>query len=91
MIYKIQLASNFQTIEFEMSGEFDENSPEIQKAVKLVNYLGGAVVNNAKGSNKPKEEMATIKQIELLNKFKIDATGLTKKQASAKIRELTDA
>lgn len=78
--YRIQLASNFQVVEFNLELD-DENEmltaddERIIDAVNCVNKLGERVVNTIKTKNEPTkmvaEKMASEKQIELMKKLKI--------------------
>lgn len=97
---KIKLSSNYQQIEFTVE---NLNDAEISAAVELINRLGANVNNSdapgktaGKTANKaPKqapaaepEEPATENQVKYLEKFGIDATLFTRRQAWTKIRDL---
>lgn len=94
--YRIQLASNFQVVEFNL--EIDEDKvlsfedERISNAVDLVNKLGEVVVNTIKSKGSETkvttEEMATEKQKELLKKFGFsNVKNFTKKEATETIKE----
>lgn len=91
---RIKLSSNYQQIEFTI----DDINEDISDAVALINELGRAIGNSDVDSKKTaktanndvKEDMATAAQIKLLKRLKFkNPEKLTKKQASAKITELT--
>lgn len=95
--YRIQLASNFQVIEFNL--ESDEalsiDDERIIQAVKVVNKLGEIVVNTIKNKDSKEvkvktEEMATEKQIQLMKKLKVpNPEQYTKQRAREIIKDLT--
>ena len=76
--YRIQLASNFQVVEFNLEIEDDEiltiDDERISDAVNVVNRLGEVVINTIKSKEPTKvttEKMASEKQIELMKKLNI--------------------
>lgn len=94
--YRIQLASNFQVVEFNLEIEDDEilsiDDERITDAVNVVNKLGEVVINTIKskdGKTTVKtEEMATEKQKELMKKFGFsNVNNFTKKEATEAIKE----
>lgn len=102
--YRIQLASNFQVIEFNLELD-DENEmltaddERIIDAVNCVNKLGEVVVNTIKTKNDKTEtttkitteEMATEKQKELLKRFGFeDIDKFTKKEAAQAIKRFLE-
>ena len=99
MAVRIQLSSNFQVIELTFNslkdGEFDEE--DVNQAIALVNDLGKRVINDIKTApktqeSKKEEERATPGQINFLkNKFGVDASGMTKREAWEKLQKLTKA
>ena len=96
---RIQLSSNFQVVELTFNsfkdGEF--NAEELNQAIAIVNDLGKRVINDIKTApktqeSKKEEERATPGQINFLkNKFGVDATGMTKREAWEKLQKLTKA
>lgn len=94
---RIQLSSNFQVVELTFDslkdGEFD--AEELNRAIGIVNDLGKRVVNDIKTApktqeSKKEEERATPGQIRFLrDKFGIDASGMSKKEAWTKLQQLT--
>lgn len=95
--YRIQLASNFQVVEFNLELD-DENEmltaddERIIDAVTCVNKLGERVVNTIKSKeNNVKmtaEKMASPKQIELMKKLKIkNPESYTMEEARSLIKE----
>lgn len=95
--YRIQLASNFQVVEFNLELD-DENEmltaddERIIDAVDCVNTLGERVVNTIKSKeNNTKvttEKMASEKQIQLMKKLKIaNPETRTMDEARALIKE----
>lgn len=98
--YRIQLASNFQVVEFNLEIDDDEiltiDDERISDAVNVVNKLGEVVINTIKSKENNKttvttEEMATEKQKELLKKFGFsNVNRFTKKEASETIKEFLD-
>ena len=95
MAVRIQLASNFQVIELTYENWASVDTDELDDATNLVNELGSKVKNDIKTApktqeSKKEEERATPGQINFLkNKFGIDATGMTKKEAWEKLQKLT--
>ena len=95
--YRIQLASNFQVVEFNLEIEDDEvlsiNDERISDAVNVVNKLGEVVINTIKskepGTTKvTTEKMASEKQIELMKKLKIkNPESKTMEEARKLIKE----
>lgn len=93
---RIQLASNFQVVELTYDTLDDVKTGDIKQATDLVNQLGKEVINDIKTSNnKPAEEKATKKQVDLLvGKYgclRQDMVKLTKKEAWKLINDLRDA
>lgn len=97
--YRIQLASNFQVVEFNLEIDDDEiltiDDERIIDAVNVVNKLGEVVVNTIKSKDNKTtvttEEMATEKQIALMKKLGIaNPERYTKQEARLKIKEVTD-
>lgn len=95
--YRIQLASNFQVVEFNLELD-DENEmltaddERIIDAVNCVNTLGERVVNTIKSKdNNTKmtaDKMASPKQIELMKKLKIkNPESYTMEEARSLIKE----
>lgn len=94
---RIQLSSNFQVVELTFNslkdGDFD--AEELNQAIAIVNDLGKRVINDIKTApktqeSKKEEERATPGQIKFLKeKFGIDATGMTKREAWEKLQKLT--
>lgn len=86
MIYKIKLASNYQTIEFEVENLEDE---AIFKAIEKVNELGTKVVVQEKTSPTPsRDDLATDAQKKCLDRAGIDYDkNITKGEADKKIKE----
>ena len=96
--YRIQLASNFQVIEFNLEIEDDEilsiDDERISDAVNVVNKLGEVVINTIKNKDSKTtvktEEMATEKQIALMKKLKVpNPEQYTKQRAREIIKDLT--
>ena len=100
--YRIQLASNFQVVEFNLEIDDDEvltiDDERVLDAVNLVNKLGEVVVNTIKKKDEPTtqtakiqkvEEMASAGQIKFLKKFGIDGSKMTKQEAWQKLQALT--
>ena len=97
--YRIQLASNFQVVEFNLEIGDDEilsiDDERIADAVNVVNKLGEVVVNTIKTKSDNKttmttEEMATEKQIALMKKLKVpNPEQYTKQRAREIIKDLT--
>lgn len=93
--YRIQLASNFQVVEFNLELGEDEmltiEDERIYEAVNLVNKLGEVVVNTIKSKEPTKvttEKMASEKQIELMKKLKIkNPESKTMEEARKLIKE----
>ena len=83
---KIKLASQYQTIEFDI----EDINEDLTPAIDLINSLGEKVKNTLSSGNRPAqlEPMATPNQIKALERFHIDASKMTKKQASAKLDTL---
>lgn len=89
--YRIQLASNFQVVEFNLNLEDDElftvQDNRISEAVEVVNQLGKMVENSIKTKEQPKvkaEEMASEAQIKFLKGLgmnETEARKMTKKEA----------
>lgn len=89
--YRIQLASNFQVVEFNLNLEDDElftvQDNRISEAVEVVNQLGKMVENSIKTKEQPKvkaEEMASEAQIKFLKGLGMsdtEARKMTKKEA----------
>lgn len=76
MKYRIQLASNYQVVELEVENA-NVDSPEIQDAINLVNYLGATVQADNKGKKPGKktvapENRASDKQLRVLDAMGID-------------------
>lgn len=95
---RIQLASNFQVVELTYDSWDDVIQDEVTEATDLVNQLGKTVVNDiktatkAKESKKEDEEKATPGQIKYLKeKFGIDASKMSKKEAWTTLQKLTKA
>ena len=94
--YRIQLASNFQVVEFNLELD-DENEmltaddERIIDAVNCVNKLGERVVNTIKSKEPVKvttEKMASEKQIALMKKLKIEnPESRTMNEARSLIKE----
>ena len=95
MAVRIQLSSNFQVIELTYENWGSVDTDELNDATNLVNELGSKVKNDIKTApktqeSKKEEERATPGQINFLkNKFGIDATGMTKREAWEKLQQLT--
>lgn len=96
--YRIQLASNFQVVEFNLEIDNDEilsiNDERISDAVNVVNKLGEVVINTIKSKDSKTivktEEMATEKQIALMKKLKVpNPEQYTKQCAREIIKDLT--
>lgn len=102
--YRIQLASNFQVVEFNLEINDDEvltiDDERVLDAVNLVNKLGEVVVNTIKKKDEPQqqekvkvqkvEEMASAGQIKFLKKFGIDGSKMTKQEAWQTLQKLTN-
>ena len=94
---RIQLSSNFQVVEltFNSLKDGDFNAEELNQAIAIVNDLGKRVINDIKTApktqeSKKEEEKATPGQIKFLrDKFGIDASGMTKREAWEKLQKLT--
>ena len=102
---RIQLASNFQVVELTFNslkdGDFD--AEEMNKAIAIVNDLGKRVINDIKtapkattkankNKNEKDDEKATPGQIKYLKeKFGIDASEMSKKEAWTTLQKLTKA
>lgn len=85
MIYKIKLASNYQTIEFEVENLEDE---AIFKAIEKINELGAKVIVQEVSSPVSKEDLATDAQKKCLDRAGIDYDkNITKSEADKKIKE----
>ena len=87
MIYKIKLASNYQTIEFEVENLEDE---AISQAIEKINELGAKVV--AQETSSPttvsKDDLATDAQKKCLDRAGIYYDkNITKSEADKKIKE----
>lgn len=96
--YRIQLASNFQVVEFNLEIDDDEilsiDDERISDAVNVVNKLGEVVINTIKSKDNKTtvttEEMATEKQIALMKKLKVsNPEQYTKQRAREIIKDLT--
>lgn len=98
--YKIKLASNFQTVEFDLFIEPEEaltiDDPRIADAVELVNKLGEVVENTIKSKEpvkvtktpvqeEPKEELATEGQKKYLKGLGLPFTEKTTKREAWKM------
>lgn len=100
MAVRIQLASNFQVVELTYDSWEEMDIREVNEATELVNGLGQSVKNDIK-TNKPTkekeekektEEKATPGQIKFLkDKYDIDATKMSKKEAWTTLQKLTKA
>ena len=96
---RIQLASNFQVVELTAESIDKINSAELEQAIAIVNDLGKKVINDIKTAPKTKEsnkkdgeEKATPGQIKYLKeKFGIDASEMSKKEAWTTLQKLTKA
>lgn len=100
---RIQLASNFQVVELTAESIDKINSAELEQAIAIVNDLGKRVINDIKTAPKAKEttkanknekdeEKATPGQIKYLKeKFGIDASEMSKKEAWTTLQKLTKA
>ena len=100
--YRIQLASNYQVVEFNLEIENDEvltaDNPNVASAIDFVNALGKLVEQPSKATvakkpveKKPAIDAATKGQIEYLVALGMDesdAKKLSKKEANRKIKEL---
>ena len=93
--YRIQLASNFQVVEFNLEIEDDSylsmEDERIIDAVNVVNKLGEVVINTIKSKEPTKittEKMASEKQIALMKKLKIEnPESRTMNEAKSLIKE----
>lgn len=96
MMMKFKPVYNFQSVEFEMQIESEDDLYEAKRLYKSVLAMLQEVApeqpsNN--GKSQPKEPMATEKQVATLVKLKMDeqeAKKLTQKQAYLKIKELIE-
>ena len=91
---RIQLASNFQVVELTYDSWDDVIQDEVTEATDLVNQLGKEVVNDIKTAAiaKETEEKATPGQNKYLKeKFGIDASKMSKKEAWTTLQKLTKA
>ena len=94
---RIQLASNFQVVELTYDFWEQVDDIEVRKAVVMVNNLGKEVINDIKTAPKSTqtskgEEKATPGQIKYLKeKFGIDASEMSKKEAWTTLQKLTKA
>lgn len=102
--YRIQLASNYQVVEFNLEIENDEvltaDHSDVASAIDFVNALGKLVEQPSKATvakkpvekkPAPKADAATKGQIEYLVALGMDesdAKKLSKKEANIKIKEL---
>ena len=85
MIYKIKLASNYQTIEFEVENLEDE---AIFQAIEKINELGTKVIVQETSSPPSKDDLATDAQKKCLDRAGIDYDkNITKSEADKKIKE----
>ena len=101
MAVRIQLSSNFQVVELTGESWMDIDEELIEHAIKTVNRLGKRVINDIKtapksttinkNKNENGEEKATPGQIKYLEKFGIDASEMTKKEAWETLQKLTKA
>ena len=95
MAVRIQLSSNFQVIELTYENWASVDTDELDDATNLVNELGSKVKNDIKTApktqeSKKEEARVTPGQINFLkNKFGIDASGMTKREAWEKLQQLT--
>lgn len=104
--YRIQLASNYQVVEFNLELDDEEilelEHPTVASAISFINALGEAVINNARPAPKAKEktevkkqEMATEGQVKVLvGKYgysEKEAKKFTKQEAWKKLKELKEA
>ena len=95
MAVRIPLSSNFQVVELTYENWANVDLEEVSEATELVNGLGQKVINEIKTApktqeSKKEEERATPGQINFLkNKFGIDATGMSKREAWEKLQKLT--
>lgn len=94
--YRIQLASNFQVVEFNLeladTEKLEIEDVRISEAVELVNKLGQVVENTIKTKDNKTtvttEKMASPKQIELMKKLKIkNPESYTMEEARSLIKE----
>ena len=92
---RIQLASNFQVVELTYDFWEQVDDIEVRKAVVMVNNLGKEVINDIKTapkSTQKNEEKATPGQIKFLKeKYGIDASEMSKKEAWTTLQKLTKA
>lgn len=94
---RIQLASNFQVVELTGDSWMDIDAEDLEHAIKIVNDLGRKVINDIKTAPKTTqtskgEEKATPGQIKFLKeKFGIDASEMSKKEAWSTLQKLTKA
>ena len=105
--YRIQLASNYQVVEFNLELDDEEilelEHPTVASAISFINALGEAVINNARPATKAtkekpevkKQEMATEGQVKVLvGKYgysEKEAKKFTKQEAWKKLKELKEA
>lgn len=94
--YRIQLASNFQVVEFNLeladTEKLEIEDVRISEAVELVNKLGQVVENTIKTKDNKTTvtaaKMASPKQIELMKKLKIkNPESYTMEEARSLIKE----
>lgn len=94
--YRIQLASNFQVVEFNLeladTEKLEIEDVRISEAVELVNKLGQVVENTIKSKDNnikmTTAKMASPKQIELMKKLKIkNPESYTMEEARSLIKE----
>lgn len=93
---RIQLASNFQVVELTGDSWMDIDQEDLNHAIKIVNDLGKKVINDIKTAPKSKdsknEGKATPSQIKYLKeKFGVDASEMSKKEAWSTLQKLTKA
>lgn len=91
-VYKIKLASGYQTIEFEIP-DLSLGRETCEEAIRFINEVGQKVIQ-PKVDNKADNnvvEMATENQIKYLKQFGIDASSCTKKEASERITAIKNA
>ena len=100
MAVRIQLSSNFQVVELTGETWMDIDEELIEHAIKTVNRLGKRVINDIKtapkattkaNKNENGEEKATPGQIKYLEKFGVDASEMSKKEAWETLQKLTKA